>query len=462
MAYDVRGPAFETLSDKLAFAEAAGFAPIPRMRGPKSEVEAIVTTMAEKRSTLGYETDGVVIVADRLDEQARLGATAHHPRWAIAWKFQGEAGTSVLKGVEWSVARTGTITPVALVEPVVLSGVTVTRATLHHVGLVEKLGLTLGATLELVRRGGVIPHVERVVTAGPEPLVLPTNCPSCGSAVKREGDFLSCSTPDDCLRARVERLVHWAAAVDIQGLGPAILEAVVASGRVKRPGDLYRLDIPTLSVVAGCGDKIAAKVLAEVERSKHIGLDVFLRGLGIDGLGKTVATQLTGHFKTIEALRAATIESFADLKGVGPITAKTVTEGLAREAATIDDLLAFIRFDGKSEALNVGSGPLAGMSFCFTGALSQDRKSAESRVQALGALISGSVNKQLTHLVVGEREGAPSSKLKAGQAIVAGGGSLKLLSEAEFEALIAPMEGAAPPKPQPAKPPPESSQLSMF
>lgn len=461
IAYDAKGPSFQTLTQKLEWLEARGFAPIPRSRGPRAEIEGLLQAMAARRDALGYETDGVVLTADRLDEQARLGATAHHPRYAIAWKFQGEGGASVLKAVDWSVARTGTITPVAVVEPVALSGVTVTRASLHHVGMVEKLGLSLGATLALVRRGGVIPHVERVLSPGAQPLAIPTTCPSCGSAVLREGDFLKCSTPEDCLRARVERLVHWASATDIQGLGPAILEAAVVSGSVKRPGDLYRLNLATAAGFAGCGEKIAAKLLAEVTRAKSLPLDVFLRGLGIEGLGRTVASQLTATFVTLPALRAASQEALAAVKGIGPLNAKSIAEGLLREAAIIDDLLQHVTIGAKASSLAGTSGlPLSGKSFCFTGALRQDRKVAEGRVQSLGALTSGSVNKALTHLVVGERDGAPSSKLKAAQALIAGGGALVMLDEAQFNALLAPHEAALPPSPEPKVEP--SPQLSMF
>ena len=455
-AYDLRGTPLTTVSERLTQLEALGFDPIPRMRGPREELSAIVNAMSERRQSLGYETDGVVIVADRVSEHERLGATAHHPRWAIAWKFQGEAGTSVLTGVEWSVARTGTITPVAIVEPVVLSGVTVSRATLHHVGRLEALGLTIGATLELVRRGGVIPHVEKVVSAGAAPVSTPTTCPSCGSAVTRAGDFLSCSTPDDCLAARVERLSHWAAAADIQGLGPAILEAAVTSGAVKSLADLYRLDLAALTRLTA-GEKVAAKVLAELNRSRSLPLDVFLRGLGIEGLGRTVATMLMNHFPTLAQLRAANVDALGAIKGIGPISAKAISEALVARAGAIDELLAYVTI-GASAA--PATGPLSGTVFCFTGALQQDRSAAEARVKALGGAIASSVTSRLTHLVAVETSGAPSTKLKAARALIDGGSKLLILDEAQFNALVATAPAAAPA--EEPRPTTQQQQLTMF
>lgn len=454
-AYDLRGLPLPTVSERLARLEALGFEPIARVRGPKEELSAIVQSMSERRASLGFETDGVVIVADRVAEHERLGATAHHPRWAIAWKFQGEAGTSVLSAVEWSVARTGTITPVAVVEPVVLSGVTVTRATLHHAGRLEALGLTLGASLELVRRGGVIPHVERVLTPGQQPVALPTSCPSCGSSVTRTGDFLQCSTPDDCLTARIERLGHWAAAADIQGLGPAILQMAVSSGAVKTIADLYRLDVPALTPLTA-GEKIATKVFAELKRARAMTLEVFLRGLGIDGLGRTVATLLMNHFGSLEKLRAATVEALAEIKGVGPVSARNIVDALAARAAELDALLEFVTI---GETTTPVAGPLSGKVFCFTGALQQQRSSAEARVKALGGAIASSVTAKLTHLVsAGDPNAAPSTKLEAARELIANGSALVILDEAQFNALV----GTAAPPAKDVEPAPSKQQLSMF
>ncbi len=455
VAYDLRGLPLATVQDRLTQLEAHGFQPILRMRGPREELSAIVTAMSERRETLGYDTDGVVIVADRVSEHGRLGATAHHPRWAIAWKFQGEAGFSTLTAVEWSVARTGTITPVAVVEPVVLSGVTVSRATLHHVGRLEALGLSIGARLELVRRGGVIPHVEKVSAPGTTPVGVPTVCPSCGSPVTRTGDFLQCSTPDDCLAARVERLGHWASAADIQGLGPAILEAAVTGGAVRSIADLYRLDLGALTRLTA-GEKVAAKVLAELNRSRKLPLDVFLRGLGIDGLGRTVATMLMNHFGTLERLREASVEALGEIKGIGPISAKAIREALAARAGAIDELLAHVSIGAGPAAATTGS--LSGTVFCFTGALQQDRSAAEARVKALGGAVASSVSSRLTHLVAVESSGAPSTKLKAARALIDGGTKLTILSEAQFNELVA----AAPTTAAGEQPPPSNQQLTMF
>lgn len=442
LAYDLRGAALATQGEKLALVRELGFDVVEHEVVAVAAASGAVQRFAERRAALPYETDGVVLVADRVAEHERLGVTAHHPRWAIAWKFQGEEGTSVLRGVEWSVARTGTITPVALVDPVALSGVTVTRATLHHKGFIEKLGLTLGATLAMVRRGGVIPHVERVLSAGSASIELPSVCPGCGAAVRTEGDFLMCSAPAGCHRARVGRLLHFASAVDIQGLGEAIVDEAVQKGVLSSPADLYRVGAAALAALEKCGDKNGEKIAAEIEKKRVLELDVLLRALGIEGLGKTAARTLAERYPSLARLREATAGELATLKGFGEITAGQIVLGLRAQGALLDELLSLVELRSASATGDGGdAGPLSGKSFVFTGALSMDRKLAEARVTRLGAKVASSVTRALTHLVVGGSErDAPSTKQKAAQKLVAEGAPITVLGEQAFFELLAPLE----------------------
>jgi len=435
LAYDLRGSSAGTHQQKLALLAGLGFPPIPQAVAPKHLVKMAVDAVADRRTELPFETDGVVVVVDTLAEHERLGATSHHPRYAIAWKFQGEEGESVLRSVQWQVARTGTITPVAVVDPVELSGVTVTRATLHHRGFVDKLGLSIGARVAMVRRGGVIPQVERVLAPGDTPITLPERCPSCGATVSLQGDFLMCSAPTTCVAATIGRLIHWAKNADIIGLGESAAEQLVEAGLVKTPADLYRLSATQLMSLERLGPTLAEKLLAEIDKTRRLELDVLLRGLGIEGLGKTVARTLASRFETMPRLRAATHAELSAIKGLGEVSGAAIKAGLVDNAAIIDGLLEHITL--ATEARSTGVGPLSGSSFVFTGALEQDRKSAEAAVRALGAETPSSVTRTLTHLVVGGDRSAPSTKQKAAEKLIADGAAIAILDEPAFNALLA-------------------------
>ena len=226
-AYDIMGPGFETETQKSAQATEWGFSAVENALVSRSEVQSGYDAYVARRSELDYEIDGVVFKANRLDEQVRLGATAHHPRYAIAYKLQGESATTVLESVEWSVSRTGALTPVGLVAPVVLSGATVTRISLHNWGLVQAKNLTLNATVVAMRRGGVIPHLENVVEPGNEMIFPPTSCPSCGSRPVIQDDFIMCENRMGCPAQAVGVLSHYAKVTDIEGFGQVWLETFV-------------------------------------------------------------------------------------------------------------------------------------------------------------------------------------------------------------------------------------------
>jgi ADP-ribosylglycohydrolase len=325
--------------------------------------------------SLHYDDDGsLTLAATRGDGEVGENVTANVrviagvPRRVAAGPLEvrGEVfpsieGESVLRKVQWQVARTGTITPVAIVDPVELSGVTVTRATLHHKGFLDKLGLTIGAKLAMVRRGGVIPHVERVVAAGHAPIVIPTTCPSCGAAVAVEGDFLMCSAPSTCVAATIGRLIHWGKNVDIIGLGEGVAEQLVEAGLAKTPADLYRLEREDLLALPRLGPALADKLLAEIDKTRRLPVDVLLRGLGIDGLGKTVARTLAERFGTLARLRAASQAEFAAIKGLGEVSAGAIRRGLAQQAALLDNLLTLITLETEAQA--TGEGALSGLRF---------------------------------------------------------------------------------------------------
>lgn len=438
--YDVIGGVLESEAAELAHLAELGFAPVDHLVLDKEVIARGFEEFTKRRPELDYEIDGVVYKANLVKEQRRLGHTSHHPRYAIAYKFQGDAGTTKLVSIEWSVARTGTITPVAIVEPVALSGVTVTRASLHHAGFLEKLALTIGAKVVLVRRGGVIPNVEHVVEPGPEPATIPTQCPSCNGEVELRKDFLFCRAPGSCRRAIVGQLSHYAATTDMLGFGDALLELAYDAELLRSPADFYRLEWEKLAKLERCGEKLAKKLVKEVEKKKTLPLDTFLRALGIPELGKKISELLANQYGSLAAVRQLEEASLAASHGVGAVTAKVVVEGLKELSTVIDELGQYVEVRGPEKGGTTG--PLAGKSFVFTGKMvAFARSEGEKRVRSLGGAVLGSVSKGLDYLVIGaDKTGPPSTKQKAAEKLIAQGAPLRILGEDEYLAMV---EGAA-------------------
>ncbi|MBI5495952.1 MAG: NAD-dependent DNA ligase LigA [Deltaproteobacteria bacterium] len=437
-AYDLRGGGQATESEKMAVLAQAGFDVMQHEVVAPAAAAAAYVRMAALRDAWDFEADGVVFRADRVSEQDRLGETNHHPRWALAYKFAGETARARLLDVTWGVSRTGTLTPVANIEPTPLSGVTVSRASLHHAGYLKKLGLARGATLLVMRRGDVIPHVEGVVEAGGEPFALPTQCPSCGGPVALDGDFLACARPEACPDALVGTVKHFTATVDIQGLGPKVLKALFDAALIRTPADLYALKAEQLAALDRMGDTLAHKLVGNIEARRRLPLAVFLAALGIDELGPTVAETLTHHFPSLDALRGADEAALASVHGVGPSIAHSVVHGLQARAVLIDALLTHVTLEAPSRAVVTGHA-LSGRSVVFTGTLARlDRKEAQKRVVALGGRTPSGVTKELDYLVVGvEKDGGESTKLKSARKLAAAGAPVRILTEDEFLALLA-------------------------
>jgi DNA ligase (NAD+) len=441
--YDVIGGDEPSQVEELDRLAQLGFPKIDYFVMDKTDIAKGFEDFAKLRPTLDYEIDGVVFKVDSLKEQRRLGQTSHHPRFAIAYKFQGESGISTLRGIEWSVARTGAITPVAMVEPVVLSGVTVTRASLHNVAFITKLGLTLNAKVTLVRRGGVIPNVEHVTEPGDAPVTLPEVCPSCGSPVKRERDFLYCTTPSTCRRAVIGQLAHFASTLDMLGFGDGVLEHAYDAGLLRQPADFYALTWEKLAERERSGEKSAKKLTAEVDKKRSVPLATFLRALGLPELGKHVSAILASRYRTLEGVQAATLEELQATHSIGDTIAASVANGLRDATPMIDALRACVTVEPEMAAGGDIAGPLSGKSFVFTGKMvAFSRSEGEKRVRALGGQVLSGVNKTLTYLVVGaDKSGPMSTKEKAAEKAIKDGAPLKVLSEDE---LLAMLEGAKP------------------
>ena len=432
-AYDLLGGDLKTEEEKQKRLQKEGFPVVDWKIIDKESMQSVFNAFFSVRTQRDYETDGVVFKANAVAEQNRLGGTAHHPRYAIAYKFQGECGESVVEEIFWSVSRTGTITPVAKIAPVVLSGAKVTRVSLHNVGLAKKLGAGVGASVLVMRRGGVIPNIESVVKKG-KSLTLPKKCPSCRAATKQIDDFLYCSNPKKCQVSRISELEHYAKVVGIDGFGEKLLTKIYELGLLKDASDFYRLTVEELIPLERMGEVLAKKLVANVQAQKEISLDVFLRALGIHELGKHVSKILATKYISLENICQVSKEELASIHSVGEKIAESVLEGLNEKKTLIDRL--FKMGVVLKKVHKKSSGALQGKTFLFTGTLSSmPRSEAESLVEAKGGMIASSVSQNLNYLVVGGAGGAGSKWVKA-QKLQVKGSPLKILSETEFIKIV--------------------------
>ena len=388
------------------------------------------------RNALEYEIDGAVIKVDSLELQASIGSNARTPRWAMAYKFPAEEKSTRLLDVEFQVGRTGTITPVARLDPVFVGGVTVSNTTLHNMDEVTRLGVRIGDEIIIRRAGDVIPKVVRVlagsVNPAPRAIIAPTQCPVCGCAVEKEGDVLiRCSGGLICGAQRKESIHHFASrnALDIDGMGERIVEQLVDAELVRDVSDLFVLEASTLMSLDRMGVKSAEKLVASITLPK------FLYALGIREVGEATALQLANHFGDLMLLQEASVETLVAVPDVGPIVAEHIVSFFANRANI--DLLSRLAARGVSwpaiTVVSPESKPLAGQTVVITGTLEKlSRNEAKARLIALGAKVSGSVSKSTTIVYAGP--GAGSKLAKATEL------GVEVADEAALLALLAALE----------------------
>ena len=372
------------------------------------------------RNALEYEIDGAVIKVDSFNLQSAIGTNARTPRWAMAYKFPAEEKSTRLIDVEFQVGRTGTITPVARLEPVFVGGVTVSNTTLHNMDEVARLGIRIGDEVVIRRAGDVIPKVVKGVPGSlnpnPRPIVAPSHCPVCGSSVEKEGEVLiRCNGGLVCGAQRKESIRHFASrnALDIDGLGERIIEQLVEAELVRDVADLFSLEASTLMNLERMGAKSAEKLVAAIADSRRTTLPKFLYALGIREIGEATALQLANHFGELSALQEATIESLIDVPDVGPIVAEHVVSFFANKANVA--LLARLQECGitwpKINVPSAESQPLSGQTIVLTGTLEMlSRNEAKARLVALGAKVAGSVSKSTTIVYAGPGAGSKLAK----------------------------------------------------
>ena len=431
----VEGHILTAHADSLNFMQKLGLPVIPFYRRTSSieEVLAEITKIGEKRTGLPFDIDGAVIKVDSFSDREQLGSTSKYPRWAVAYKYPPEEKKTVLRDIEITVGRTGVLTPTGVFDPVTLAGTTVSRATLHNADFIREKQLNVGDTVILRKAGDIIPEVVRVVThVGDTVYQLPTRCPSCGDAVEREeGEAaLRCTNPD-CPAQQLQRLIHFASrdAMDIEGLGPAVLEQFVEAGLISHIDDLYTLDRDAIRVLDGKGERSADNVIAAIESSKSADLSRVLFALGIRHIGQKAAKLLAMRFGTMDALMAATYDEIMAIDGFGDVMAENVVRFFARESTRrLVKRLAECGVNMTSQVEQVDT-RFAGMTFVLTGTLpTMTRDEASAIIERYGGKTSGNVSKKTTMVLAGEEAG---SKLVKAQQL-----GIRIIDQGEFEALL--------------------------
>lgn len=433
LIFDDERASARTEEEKYRLLGKVGFPVVEWRLVHKDGMQQAFADFMKRRNNFDFETDGVVFKVNDMGEQRELGFTAHHPRYAIAYKFQGASGVTRLLDVEWGIARTGVITPVALVEPVELSGAVVRRASLHNAGYIKSLGVTKGAKVLMMRRGGVIPNLEKVVEEGKGAIEIPKRCPSCGSPTRFEDDFLYCTNPKECVQSKIGELSHFVKTVGIDGFGEKLLAKLYESGLVTDPSEIYELTADDLLEVERMGEVLSVKLISNINAHRKIPVDIFLQGLGIRELGRHAAKIISG-LGSLDRILSVTEEELSEIHTIGPVIAREVVEGFRAKKRLIGRLTKFIKIEERVAAKKEGA--LSGKSFLFTGALvAMERDKAEKLVEEKGGEAAHSVSKTLDYLVVGSKGGA-GLKLDKARKLAASGGKVKIISEEEFLTMI--------------------------
>jgi DNA ligase (NAD+) len=425
-AYDLVNNPLPSLDLTLSFLNSLGFSIPPFfIASAPHELQPLFDHFQSQ--SLDYELDGVVYRINNTQSYLNSGFTSHHPKGAIAYKFQGNFNTATLLDVEWQISRNGLLTPVGIISPTSLNGATVSRISLHHANTIQSKNLSLNSTVLVVRRGGVIPHLEKVLQQSPSPIHIPSSCPFCLQPTSYEDPFLFCSSKENCPSTLPHQILHYAQTLQIDGLGLSWIEKLVESSLISSIPHIYSLTTQSLlsHIKENMAQTRAEAFISQINKiaQSPIPLHTFLQALGIPSLGKKASETLCSHFKyDLSAIRnASPIKDLQHIEGFGSITALAIFNGLKQKSTLIDQLL-------QVQNISTSQNPTQNSkSFLFTGTLSSIKRSdAEKIVLQHGHSIASSVTHSLDYLVVGPT--GAGSKLDKAKSIP----SISILSETQF------------------------------
>jgi DNA ligase (NAD+) len=400
------------------------------------EVLKFITKGEELREKLPYEIDGIVVKVNSLRTQERLGFTGKAPRWAIAFKYAARSGVTQVEDIKPQVGRTGKLTPVAWLKPVFIGGTTVSRATLHNMDEIERLGVKIGDWVMVERGGDVIPKVVNVIDdkehpRGHKEFHMPERCPVCnGHVVRVEGEADHRCVNAACPAKLRESILHFAgrSVMNIEGMGESLVNQLSDAGLVKDIADVYELTKDKLLTLDRIGEKTADNLLREIEQSRKLPLERVIFGLGIRFVGERTAEFLSEHFGSMDALEKATVEELQEVNEVGPRIAQSIHEFFAepRNRKLVERLRQYLNFKGKKRERGTA---LAGKTFVITGTLEKySRDEAKRLIEDAGGKVSGSVSKKTDYVVAGDD---PGSKLDKAREL-----GVKVVGEKEMEELL--------------------------
>jgi DNA ligase (NAD+) len=431
------GKKFVSHQETLDYLASQRFRVIPhKTLSGSAACQAEIARINDERMEYPFDIDGAVVKLNSLTDRVFLGSTAKSPKWAVAFKYPPEKKYAQVLDIVIQVGRTGVLTPKAVLTPVRLAGTTVTNATLHNQDFITEKDIRIGDTVLVQKAGEIIPEVLEVDHSkrpdGAEPYRLPAVCPVCGAPVRRDEDgaAIRC-TGAECPAQLLRNLTHFASrnAMDIDGCGPAVIQQLVESGMVANPADLYGLTTESVAKLERMGKKSAENLLQAVERSKQNDLSRLIFGLGIRQVGEKAAKVLSAHFRTMDALCAASVEELTEINDVGGVTAQCVVDYLTSSQAK--DLIARLRAAGVNmeSTAELVDERFAGMTFVLTGTLSRfERKVAQTQIEERGGKVAGSVSKRTSYVVAGEAAG---SKRKKAEDL-----GIPILTEDEFAAML--------------------------
>lgn len=427
IAFDILDEAtYNTKMDKFNALRSMGFeVPSPVVIDSIESALSLVDYNENKRAELGYEIDGLVFEENSIEHYDDQGSVDNRPKAARAYKFAAEKATCTLMDVVWQIGKTGSLTPVGIISPTTMQGVTISRVMLNNLSHIKELGLGLGSQAELIRANDVIPKLTKCITKGSKAIIPPLNCPSCGSTLDcKDEKHVFCPNHEECPAQTLYRITHYLDTLDVKGMGDKIVEKLFDEGILKDIPDLYTIDMEKVKLIDGIPSANVLKSYKElVTKSKKITIPKFIKAISMKGIGSSMTELVMTKYPDLKSMASADTQVLMAIDGIGPSVAADFVFGIKSKAKLIESLLPFVDF-AKS-----GSGKLNGMVFCFTGFRSPE---LQSKIEGLGGTVSSSVTKATTHLVCVDLNSLSTKAKDArdkGKTIISKDDLIKLLEE---------------------------------